>query len=66
MIDVIKQTPIEYSKQSRDYQTISRLYTAIYNISKMYIDDMSIWNGDIDNKLTTLRSKTLNFIPKHS
>ena len=66
MIDVIKQTPIEYSKQSRDYQVLARLYTALYNINKMYIDNMNIWNDDIDNKLSTLRARTLNFIPKHN
>lgn len=66
MIDVVKQTPLEYSKQSRDYQVLARLYTALYNINKMYIDNMQVWNNDIDNKLTTLRSRTLNFIPKHS
>lgn len=66
MIDVIKQTPAEYSKQSRDYQVLARLYTALYNINKMYIDNMSVWDNDIDNKLTTLRARTLNFIPKHS
>lgn len=66
MIDVIKQTPIEYSKQSRDYQIIARLYTALYNLNKMYIDNMHVWNKDIDNKLTTLRAKTLNFNPNHS
>lgn len=66
MIDVIAQTPIEYSRQSRDYQVIARLYTALYNLSKMYIDDMDIWNANIDNKLSYLRGKTLNFHPKHA
>lgn len=66
MIDVIAQTPIEYSKQSRDYQVIARLYTALYNLSKMYIDDMNFWSADIDNKLSHLRAKTLNFHPKHA
>ena len=66
MIDVIRQTPLEYSKQSRDYQVLARLYTALYNINKMYIDNMQVWENDIDNKLTTLRARTLNFIPKHS
>ncbi len=42
MIDVIRQTPSEYSKQSRDYQLIARLFTALYNVTKMYIDDMSV------------------------
>lgn len=66
MIDVIAQTPIEYSRQSRDYQVLARLYTALYNFSKLYIDDMSVWDNNIDNKLSTLRSKTLNFHPKHA
>lgn len=65
LIDIIKQTPLEYSAQSRDYQVIARLYTALFNITKMYIDDLEIWNANIDNKLTGLRSRTLNFIPKH-
>ena len=38
MIDVIKQTPKIYSEMSRDYQIISRLQSALYNVSKMYID----------------------------
>lgn len=66
MINVIRQTPLEYSKQSRDYQVLARLYTALYNMNKMYIDNMQVWDNDIDNKLTTLRARTLNFIPKHS
>ena len=66
MIDVIKQTPKIYSEMSRDYQIISRLQSSLYNVSKMYIDNMSIWNPDIDDKLAYLRAKTLNFDPKHS
>lgn len=66
MIDVIKQTPIEYSNLSRDYQVIARLYSLLFNYSKLYIDDLSIWDSNIDNKLVTLRSKTLNFDAKHS
>jgi len=66
MIDIIKQTPREYSSQSRDYQVLARLYTILYNYSKMYIDNMQIWNSNIDNKLTDLRSRTVNFDPKHS
>jgi hypothetical protein len=42
MIDIIKQTPEEYSLQSRDYQVLARLYTAVFNYSKMYIDNLSI------------------------
>lgn len=66
MIDVIKMTPAEYSAQSRDYQVIARLYSALFNISKSYIDSLQIWNNNIDNKLVTLRSRTLNFIARHS
>lgn len=66
MIDVIKMTPAQYSAQSRDYQVIARLYSALFNISKSYIDSMTIWNNDIDNRLITLRSRTLNFITRHS
>ena len=66
MIDVIKRTPEAYSRISRDYQILARLYSALFNISKSYIDSMSVWDRDIDNNLTTLRAKTLNFQPKHS
>ena len=66
MIDVINQTPKAYSEQSRDYQVLARLYSALFNLSKMYIDNMSIWNTNIDNKLTTLRAKTLNFEVDHA
>ena len=66
MIDVINQTPKAYSEQSRDYQVLARLYTALFNLSKMYIDNMQIWNTDIDNKLTILRAKTLNFDAVHA
>lgn len=66
MIDIVKQTPFEYSSQSRDYQVIARLYTALFNYVKMHIDNMSIWDTNIDNKLTGLRSKTLNFEPDHT
>ena len=65
MIDVIKRTPEEYSKQSRDYQVLARLYSALFNVSKMYIDDMNIWDKNIDNKLSLLRARTLNFDPQH-
>ena len=66
MIDVIKQTPREYSAQSRDYQVLARLYSALFNVSKMYIDNLSVWNNDIDNRLATLRAKTLNFDARFS
>mgnify|MGYP006988847765 CR=1 FL=1 len=66
MIDIVKQTPWEYSSQSRDYQVIARLYTALFNFVKTYIDNLSIWDTNIDNRLTMLRAKTLNFEPDHS
>lgn len=66
MIDIIKQTPIEYSNQSRDYQIIARLYTALFNYNKAYIDNLNIWDSNIDNKLVYLRAKTLNLDTKHS
>ena len=65
MIDVIKKTPREYSEQSRDFQVLARLYTALFNISKMYTDDLKVWVPNIDNKLTTLRSRTVNFVNRH-
>lgn len=66
MIDIIKQTPLEYSSQSRDYQVIARLYTALFNYVKTYIDNMSVWDTNIDNRLTSLRASTLNFEPDHA
>jgi len=66
MIDIIKQTPHEYSAQSRDYQVIARLYTALFNYVKMYIDNLSIWDTNIDNRLINLRARTLNFITEHA
>jgi len=66
MIDIIKNTPREYSKQSRDYQVIARLYSALFNYSKMYIDNMQVWNSDIDDNLAILRAKTLNLDTEHS
>lgn len=66
MIDVIKMTPAEYSAQSRDYQVLARLYSALFNVSKSYIDSLHVWNNNIDNKLVTLRSRTLNFVARHA
>jgi len=65
MIDTIKMTPIEYSAQSRDYQVIARLYTALFNLSKMYIDNNHFWTNGIDKKLSRLRAFTLNFRNKY-
>ena len=64
MIDLEKDTPIEYSKQSRDYQVFKYVYNALFNQVKMYTDLIrNFWTDDIDNKLLLLRSYTLNFIP---
>lgn len=66
MIDIVKQTPAEYSKQSRDYQVIARLFTTMFNYSKMYVDNLNTWMPNIDNKLSILRAKTLNFDIRHT
>lgn len=66
MIDFIKYTPKCYSRQSRDYQVIARLYTALFNISKMYTDaSASIWESNIDTSLSMLRSYTVGFFPRY-
>ena len=65
MIDFIKQSPPVYSKESRDYQLISRLLTALFSYSESYINNMSVYNDTINSKLSELRALTLNFIPKH-
>lgn len=66
MINIEKDTPIEYSKQSRDYQVFSFLFTLLFNQPKMFVDLIkNIWTDNIDSKLLDLRSYTLNFIPKY-
>ena len=66
MIDIQKDTPIEYSKQSRDYQVFSFLYSALFNQVKLFVDQIeNIWTDNIDDKLLLPRSYTLNFIPKY-
>lgn len=66
MIDIQKDTPIEYSKQSRDYQVFSFLYSALFNQIKLFVDQIeNIWTDNIDDKLILPRSYTLNFIPKY-
>lgn len=65
MIDFIKQSPPIYSKESRDYQLISRLLTALLSYSESYTDNMNIWTNNINDKLSELRALSLNFIPKH-
>ena len=53
MINIQKDTPVEYSKQSRDYQVFSFLYTLLFNQPKMFTE------------LLSPRAYTLNFIPKY-
>lgn len=65
MIDVVKRTPKIYRDESRDFQVLARLYTALFSVSKMYADDLRVWDPNIDNKLITLRSRTVNFINRH-
>ena len=66
MIDLEKDTPVEYSKQSRDYQVFRYTYNTIFNQVKMYVDLIkNIWTDQIDDKLLNLRSYTLNFIPRY-
>lgn len=65
MIDLIRQTPDIYNTESRDFQTISRLYTALFNWCKMYTDINHNKNVLLDSKLAHLRARTVNFIPKH-
>ena len=65
MINIEKDTPVEYSKQSRDYQVFSFIYTILFNYTKMYVDLVkNVWTDNIDSKLLDLRAYTLNFIPK--
>jgi len=65
MINLEKDTPVEYSKQSRDYQVFVFLFNALFNQIKMYTDLIkNIWTDMPDTRLLDLRSYTLNFIPK--
>ena len=65
MINLTKDTPVEYSQQSRDYQVFRFVYDAIFNQSKMFIDLMkNIWTDHIDDKLVPLRASNLNFVPQ--
>ena len=65
MIDVVKLTPQVYSKRSRGYQLLSRLFSSVFNTSRSYINSSLIWEKDIDNKLTELRANTLNLRTKY-
>lgn len=64
MIDLRKDTPVEYSQQSRDYQVFRFVYNALMNQIKMYADlTNNVWTDYVDDKLLPSRSFNLNFIP---
>lgn len=68
MIDTLKITPSIYSKESRDYQLIGRLYNAVFNYAKMSIDGMNNFplSKDSDKRFLDLVAKTIGFESKHS
>lgn len=68
MIDTLKITPSMYSKESRDYQLIGRLYNAVFNYAKMSIDGMNNFplSKDSDKRFLDLVAKTIGFESKHS
>ena len=68
MIDTLKITPSIYSKESRDYQLIGRLYNAVFNYTKMSIDGMNNFplSKDSDKRFLDLVAKTIGFESKHS
>lgn len=63
MINVLNNTPSVYSS-SRDFQTISRLYTALFNASKYYSDSINYLNDSHDSTLAEYKAKTVNFDTK--
>ena len=65
-IDLVKQTPPIYSTESRDYQLLCRLYTALYNASRMYIDSVDYTTGLKNVDLAHLEASNVNFDPKHA
>lgn len=67
-IKTINITPSFYSKESRDYQLIARLYDAVFNYSKMSIDGMTNLPISInsDKRFLDLVAKTLGFESKHN
>ena len=66
MMDVVKLTPSIYSEQSRDYQLIARLYTALYNMNRMYVDGIDVWEKNSPDNVLPLKASTLNFRPRHT
>lgn len=62
MIYTNKRVPAIYSKESRDFQLITRLFDSILNTSKFAIDSMlNIYTNKIDNRFIKLLCKTLGF-----
>lgn len=63
-----KLTPEVYSKESRDFQLIARLYDAVFNNIKMgsdIITSTGYLNDNFDPKLLSLAAYTNGFISKH-
>lgn len=67
-INTIKITPSIYSKESRDYQLISRLYDAIFNFTKMSSDSMTNLplSKNVDGRFLDMTAKTIGFESKHN
>lgn len=61
-------TPSVYSKESRDFQLIGRLYDAVFNSVKMSIDSMinEPLSKHSDERFLDLVAKTLGFESKHN
>lgn len=68
MINTLKITPSIYSKESRDYQLIGRLYNAVFNYVKMSTDAMYNLplSANSDTRFLDLVAKTLGFESKHN
>lgn len=61
-------TPSVYSKESRDFQLIGRLYDAVFNSVKMSIDSMTNepLSKHSDERFLDLVARTLGFESKHN
>ena len=66
-ISTVKLTPSIYSKESRDYQLISRIYDSVFNYSKMGADGVINvpLSKNFDDRFLDLLAKTLGFESKH-
>lgn len=67
LLSTEKLTPAYYSKVSRDYQFIAKLFDLAFNNSKMNIDSMKNLYSyqNIDDRFLDLLAKTLGFDTKH-